>query len=164
MSIARVHAAQPSVLGADIVTVETDLSRGLYAFTIVGLPGKAVEEARDRLSSAIKNSGFKSPKSHNHKVVISLAPADLKKEGPLFDLPMAIGYLIASEEVKANIEKVLFLGELGLDGTLRAVRGVLPAVREAKKRGFTEVIVPKENALESALIRGIKTYGADDTP
>lgn len=160
MAVARVTAAQPSVLGADIVTVETDLSRGLYAFTIVGLPGKAVEEARDRLSSAIKNSGFTSPKSQNHKVVISLAPADLKKEGPLFDLPMAIGYLIASEEVKGDIEHTLFLGELALDGSLRPVRGILPVVREAARRGFTEVIVPIENTLESALIPDITTYGA----
>ncbi len=156
MAVARVFAAQPSVLGADIVTVETDLSRGLYAFTVVGLPGKAVEEARDRLSSAIKNSGFESPKSHNHKVVISLAPADLKKEGPLFDLPMAIAYLIAAEIVHADVEKCLFVGELALDGSVRMVRGVLPIVREAVRRGFTEVIVPYENSEESALIPGIR--------
>ena len=156
MAVARVFAAQPSVLGADIVTVETDLSRGLYAFTVVGLPGKAVEEARDRLSSAIKNSGFESPKSRNHKVVISLAPADLKKEGPLFDLPMAIAYLIASETVHADIEKCLFVGELALDGSVRRVRGILPIVREAARKGFTEVIVPYENREESALIPGIR--------
>lgn len=160
MSVARVFSAQPSVLGADIVTVETDLSRGLYAFSIVGLPGKAVEEARDRLSSAIKNSDFTSPKSHNHKVVISLAPADLKKEGPVFDLSMAIGYLVAAEEVRGDLEHILFVGELALDGTLRPVRGVLPIVREAARRGFTEVIVPKENATESALIPGITTIPA----
>lgn len=158
--VAQVFAAQPGVLGADIVTVETDLSRGLFAFAIVGLPGKAIEEAKDRLASAIKNSGFTSPKSTNHKVVISLAPADLKKEGPLFDLPMAIGYLIAAEEIRANIERTIFVGELALDGTLRPVRGVLPIVREAAKRGFTEVIVPLENCEESALIPGITTYGA----
>ncbi len=160
MAVARVFAAQPSVLGADIVTVETDLSRGLYSFTIVGLPGKAVEEARDRLSSAIKNSGFTSPKSHNHKVVISLAPADLKKEGPLFDLPMAIAYLVAAEEIKADVTHILFVGELALDGSLRPVRGVLPIVREAARKGFTEVIVPEENKDESALIPGIRTIPA----
>ncbi len=158
--VARVFAAQPSVLGADIVTIETDLSRGLYAFAIVGLPGKAVEEAKDRLASAIKNSGFTSPKSDNHKVVISLAPADLKKEGPLFDLGMAISYLIGAEEIHADVAHTLFLGELGLDGTLRPVRGVLPVVREAARRGFTEVIVPMENVSESALIPNIKTVGA----
>ncbi len=160
MAVARVHTAQPTILGADMVTVETDLSRGLFAFTIVGLPGKAVEEAKDRLSSAIKNSGFTSPKSENHKVVISLAPADLKKEGPLFDLPMALGYLLAHEEIRGNTEHTLFLGELALDGSLRPVRGVLPAVREAERRGFRYVIVPKGNVTESALIPGITTYGA----
>ncbi len=160
MAVARVHTAQPTILGADMVTVETDLSRGLFAFTIVGLPGKAVEEAKDRLSSAIKNSGFTSPKGENHKVVMSLAPADLRKEGPLFDLPMAIAYLLASEDIRGHIEHTLFLGELALDGSLRPVRGVLPAVREAVRHGFTEVIVPQENVVESALIPDIVTFGA----
>lgn len=155
MSIARVYAAQPSVLGADIITIETDLSRGLYAFSVVGLPGKAVEEARDRLSSAIKYSGFTSPKSHNHKVIIALAPADLKKEGPLFDLPMAVAYLLAAEEMRGDVSKRIFVGELALDGTLRPIRGVLPIVREAAKRGFIEAIVPYENREEAALIPNI---------
>ena len=155
MSVARVFSAQPSLMSADIVTIETDLSRGLFAFTIVGLPGKAVEEARDRVNSAIKNSGFDAPKSQNHKVVISLAPADLKKEGPLFDLPMAISYLIAAEVTHAQVEKIIFIGELSLDGALRPVRGVLPIVRKAKAAGFTEVVVPFENSEEAALIPGI---------
>lgn len=158
--VGRVFSAQPNVLGADIITIETDLSLGLYAFTIVGLPGKAVEEAKDRLSSAIKNSGFTSPKSTNHKVVISLAPADLKKEGPLFDLPMAIGYLLAAEEIRGDVSHTLLVGELALDGALRPVRGVLPITREAARRGFTEIIVPEENVEESALIPNIHTYGA----
>ncbi len=155
MNVARVYSAQPSLTLADIVTIETDLSRGLFAFTVVGLPGKAVEEARDRVNSAIKNSGFKSPKSENHKVVIALAPADLKKEGPLFDLPMAISYLIASGSVDADVRHSLFIGELALDGTLRPVRGVLPIVRKAKESGFTEVVVPFLNAEEAALIPDI---------
>jgi magnesium chelatase family protein len=155
-----VFSAQPSLVGANIVTIETDLSRGLFSFAVVGLPGKAVEEARDRVNSAIKNSGFKSPKSQNHKVVISLAPADLKKEGPLFDLPMAISYLISSEAISANVGKFLFIGELSLDGELRPVRGVLPIVRSAKEAGFEEMIVPYENKEESALIPGIKTIPA----
>lgn len=152
MGVSRVFAAQPSVLGADIVTIETDLSRGLYSFTVVGLAGKAVEEARDRLSSAIKHSGFSSPKSHNHKVVISLSPADLKKEGPLFDLPMAIAYLISAEEIRADVSSRIFVGELGLDGTLRPIRGVLPIVRAVAERGYREIIVPYENREEAALI------------
>lgn len=160
MSIARVFSAQPSLLGADIVTIETDLSRGLYAFSVVGLPGKAVEEARDRLASAIKNSGFESPKSKNHKVVMSLAPADIPKAGPLFDLPMAVAYLIAAEEIHADVSQTLFVGELSLDGTLRPIRGVLPIVREAARRGFHEIIVPYENRGESALIAGPRIIAA----
>lgn len=160
MSIARVFGAQPNITSADIVTLETDLSRGLFAFSIVGLPGKAVEEAKDRVNSAIKNSGFDAPKSHNHKIVISLAPADLKKEGPLFDLPMAISYLLASEYIHADVSCTVFLGELGLDGTLRPVRGVLPMVRNARERGFTEVVVPFENSAEAALIPDIRVIPA----
>ncbi len=156
MSVARVFSAQPSLMSADIVTIETDLSRGLFAFSIVGLPGKAVEEARDRVNSAIKNTDFDAPKSQNHKVVISLAPADLKKEGPLFDLPMAISYLIAAGIVHADVSKIIFIGELALDGTLRPVRGVLPIVRKAKSAGFTEVIIPTGNQEEAALIPGIR--------
>lgn len=156
MAVARVFSAQPSLTSADIVTLETDLSRGLFAFTIVGLPGKAVEEARDRVNSAIKNSNLPSPKSENHKVVISLAPADLKKEGPLFDLPMALSYLIAKEDIRADVSKILFIGELSLDGTIRPVRGVLPIVRKALSAHFSEVVVPYENREEAALISGIR--------
>jgi magnesium chelatase family protein len=160
MSVARVFSAQPSLTGADVVTIETDLSRGLFSFSVVGLPGKAVEEARDRVNSAIKNSGFKSPKSENHKVVISLAPADLKKEGPLFDLPMAISYLIASGTVSADVSKTIFIGELSLDGALRPIRGVLPIVRKARESGFIEVIVPRENTEEAALIHDVRIVPA----
>lgn len=161
MSIARVHTAQPGVLRGDIVTIEADLARGLYSFAVVGLAGKAVEEARDRVSAAIKNSGFKSPKSENQKIVISLAPADLKKDGPLFDLPIAIAYLLASGAIKATCDHTLFIGELSLDGTLRPVKGILPAVSAGKKAGFKEVIVPKENQEEAALIDGVNVFGAD---
>lgn len=160
MAVAHVFSAQPSVLSAEIVTIETDLSRGLYAFSVVGLPGKAVEEAKDRMSSAIKNSGFDSPKSQNHKVVISLAPADLKKEGSLFDLGMAIAYLIASDILTADVSKRMFIGELSLDGSLRPVCGVLPAVRAATQHGFTEIIVPFENREEAALIPNIRVTPA----
>lgn len=160
MAIARTMTAQPGVLRGDIVTIEADLSRGLYSFSVVGLPGKAVEEAKDRVSAAIKNSGFKSPKSDNHKIVISLAPADLKKDGPLFDLPIAIAYLLAAGAMKGDVEKTLLIGELSLDGSLREVRGVLSAVMTGKKAGFTEVIVPQENAAEAALIEGITVRGA----
>lgn len=160
MSVSRVFTIQPHVLDGSVVTVEADLSRGLHSFSIVGLAGKAIEEAKDRINAAIKHTGFKAPKSQNHKVVISLSPADLKKEGPLFDLPIAIAYLLASNEIKANPSGIIFVGELSLDGTLRKVKGVLPIVRAAKEAGFSEVIVPKENAEEAALVEDITIYGA----
>src|SRR5438046_2284659 len=100
MSFAKVFSAQSHLLKARIIDVEIDLSKGLYSFLVVGLPDKAVEESRDRIGAAIKNSGFTSPKHKNQKVVISLAPADLKKEGPSFDLGMALGYLLAADEIK----------------------------------------------------------------
>src|SRR5687767_8786613 len=100
MSIAKVYSAQTNLLSVSPVSVETDISRGLHAFTIVGLPDKAVEEARDRVSAAIKNSGFDSPKSKNQKVIVSLAPADIKKEGTAYDLAIALSYLVASSEIK----------------------------------------------------------------
>lgn len=159
MAFARVFSVQPQFPHSHIVSVEADLSRGLYAFNVVGLAGKAVEEARDRISSAIKHSGFEAPKSKNHKIVISLAPADVKKEGPVFDLAMALAYLLSAEEISADVEKVVLVGELGLDGTVRPVKGVLAASRAAKDAGFSSIIVPTINAEEAALVSGIAVYG-----
>ena len=144
MSFARVFSAQPSLLSAHMISVEADLSKGLNAFSVVGLPDKAVEEARDRMSAALKNSGFTSPKQTNQKTVIALAPADLKKEGPLFDVAIALSYLLARKDIEFNPEGKLFLGELSLDGMLRPVSGVLPIVRQAKEEGFKEIFVPHE--------------------
>ena len=162
MSFARVYSAQVNLLSGQIVTIETDLSKGLHSFSVVGLPDKAVDESKDRVSSAIKNSGFKSPKAKNQKIIISLSPADLKKEGPFFDLAIALSYMLASGDLKFNPEKKIFLGELGLDGTLRRIRGALPLVQEAKKMGFEEIYLPKENAVEAALVSGIIIYGANN--
>ncbi len=161
MSFARVYSAQVNLLSGQIVTIEVDLSRGLHTFNVVGLPDNAVNESKDRVSSAIKNSGFKSPKAKNQKIIVSLSPADLKKEGPFFDLAIALAYMLASEDLKFNPEKKIFLGELGLDGTLRRIRGALPLVQEAKRAGYEEIYLPKENAVEAALVEGIKIFGAD---
>jgi len=158
MSFARVFAAQPSLLGARVISVETDLSRGLYSFTVVGLPDKAVEESRGRVSAAIKNGGWKSPKQSNQKVVISLAPADTKKEGPIFDLSVALSYLLASNDIRFEPKRKLFLGELALDGTVRSVRGILSSIRQAAKEGFNEAYVPWENREEAALVSGVHVY------
>ena len=159
MSVSKIYSAQATLLSAQIIDIEVDLSRGLHSFSIVGLADKSVDESKDRVSAAIKNSGWKSPKNKNQKVVISLAPADVKKEGPLFDLPIALGYLLAAEEIEADVEKRLFIGELSLDGTLRAIKGALPITQMAKKKGFTEIFLPKDNADEAASIVGIKIYG-----
>ncbi len=158
---AKVYSAQPVYLSAELITVEADLSRGLHSFTVVGLPDKAVEESRDRVSAAIKNSDFPSPKSQNRKVVISLAPADIRKEGPAFDLPIALAYLIASGDIAFDPERKLFIGELSLDGEVRPVRGALAIAKAAKNAGFRSLFVPRKNAAEAALIPGIEVYGVE---
>jgi magnesium chelatase family protein len=159
MSFARVIGAQPAIPEAHIVHVEADVSRGLHAFAIVGLPDKAVEEARDRISAAIKHSGFTSPKSTNKKIVISLAPAALKKEGAAFDVAIALAYLLAEEEIAFDATHTLFAGELSLDGTVRSISGVLSMTLAARSYGCTQIIVPIENAAEAALVDGIDVYG-----
>jgi Predicted ATPase with chaperone activity len=142
MAVARVFTVQPHVLSGTVVSIETDISRGLHAFTVVGLAGKAVDEAKDRVGSAIKHTGFTSPKSKNQKVVISLAPADLKKEGPLFDLPIAVSYLTAAGEIRDDGAKRVFVGELGLDGSLRPVKGILNCIMAAKEAVTRSVCPP----------------------
>ena len=159
MSFSKVYSAQTNLLSVTPISVETDISRGLNAFTIVGLPDKAVEEARDRVSAAIKNSGFDSPKSKNHKIVISLAPAAEKKEGPSYDVAIALSYLVANKDINFDHEGKLFLGELSLDGKVRPVHGVLPIARFAKQNNFKELYVPMENVQEAALIDGVNIFG-----
>lgn len=158
MGFAKVQSAQPSLLGATMVTVEADLAKGLHTFTIVGLADKAVEESRDRVSAAIKNSGWKSPKQRNQKITIALAPADIKKSGPLYDLPIALCYLLAAGDIRFDVTQKLFVGELALDGKVRAVDGVLAIAIAAQKQGVRELYVPKENAQEAALIPGVTVY------
>ncbi|MBL8158245.1 YifB family Mg chelatase-like AAA ATPase [bacterium] len=159
---ARVFSAQPALPNAAPVSVECDIVKGLHAFTIVGLPDKSVEEAKDRLASAIKNSGLESPKRSNKKIVLSLAPAGLKKEGAVFDLPMALSFLLASEQVKFDPAGRLFAGELALDGEIRPIRGTLSIASIAQKEGFTDVYVPRTNADEAALISGLNIHPLDD--
>ncbi|MEK7536141.1 MAG: YifB family Mg chelatase-like AAA ATPase [Patescibacteria group bacterium] len=157
--LAKVHSAQVSGLKPDIIDVEVDISRGLKSFSIVGLPDKSVDEAKDRISAAIKNSGFSPPQKGNMKTIVSLAPADLKKEGPVFDLAIALAHLLATKEVRFDPKNKLFVGELGLDGTLRSVKGILLIAQKALKHGYKELYVPVENAAEAALIPGISVYG-----
>ena len=161
MSFSKTYTSQIHGLRAEIITIEVDLSNGLHAFSIVGLGDRAVEEAKDRMSAAIKNSGFTSPKQRNQKVVISLAPADTKKEGTSFDLAMAVCYLLASGDIKFDADKKIFIGELSLEGNIKTVRGILAMIRYAKEKGFESVFVPRKNAEEAALITEIKIYPVD---
>ena len=141
------------------VNVETDISNGLPAFEIVGLPDAAVKESKERIRSAIKNSGITMPSKH---IVVNLAPADVKKEGTHFDLPIALGILTASGQLEIeNGDECVFLGELSLGGTLRSVNGVLPMVISAYQSGIKKVFLPKENACEAAVVSGIEVYGAE---
>jgi len=161
MSFSRVYGAQTHLLKGKIVSIEVDISKNtLHSFTIVGLPDKAVEESKDRMSSALKNSGFTSPKNQNQKIVISLSPADLKKEGPYFDLAMALAYLLSAEEINFDPENKIFLGELSLNGELRPIKGALPLAQEAKRLGYKEIFLPIDNAKEAALVDGLEIYGA----
>ena len=146
-------------LNAYKVTVETDVLNGLPGFAIVGLPDTAINEARDRVRSAIKNSGFTFPAK---KVVINLAPADLKKEGSNFDLPIAMGLLTEESVLEEDkIKDYAFIGELSLDGTLRGVTGVLPLILGLKESGIKNIFVPKINAYEAALAGDINIFGAE---
>ncbi len=155
---AKVLAAQPIGAFAELVTVEADLTRGLHNFSIVGLADKAVEESRDRVSAAIRHSGYKPPKQQNKRIVLSLSPADLKKEGSHYDLPLALAYLIAAGDLKPLAEPTLFAGELALDGALRATKGILPQVLAAKRAGIRTVVVPPANAREASLAEGVTVY------
>ncbi|MBA7474973.1 Competence protein ComM [subsurface metagenome] len=144
-----------AVIGLEgaIVEVEVDISPGLPSFTIVGLPDAAVQEARERVRAAIRNSGCTFPMK---RIIVNLAPADLKKAGPAYDLPIALGILLSSEQVSADVSQTLILGELSLDGSLRHTNGVLPMVALAHEQGFSTVIVPDADAREASLIEGIK--------
>lgn len=155
----KVYSGAIVGLDAQLVEVEIDVSHGLRSFTIVGLPDKAVEESQERIESAIKNSKLLSPHQRTFRVLVNLAPADLKKEGSLYDLPIALAFLIASKQTNFNPSDKLFLGELSLDGKLRPIKGALSFALLAKQRGIKELILPIQNANEASLINEIKVIG-----
>lgn len=154
MGIAKVLSATTIGLDATKIEVEADLSNGLPSFLIVGLPDKAVEEAKERVRSAIKNSNLQFPAK---RITINLAPADVKKEGPIFDLAIAVAILDASGQVGGD-SKSMFVGELSLDGALRHTKGVLPIVHAAAKAGTTSIFVPDKNLREAEIVQGIDIY------
>ncbi len=154
--LAKVNSS--AVVGLDAVPVEVEVdisSRGLPSFTIVGLPDKAVEEARERVRSAILNSGAAFP---DHRITVNLAPADLPKEGPSYDLPIALGILIASEQIETDTTDAIFMGELSLDGRLRHTNGVLPQALLAQSKKLKRIFLPQINAKEAAILKGLKIY------
>ncbi|MFA5870511.1 MAG: YifB family Mg chelatase-like AAA ATPase [Candidatus Paceibacterota bacterium] len=159
MSVPKIFSAELEGIDAELVEVEADLHVGLHSFNIVGLADKAVSEAKERVDSALKNSGIKPPSKENRKITINLAPADTKKAGSRFDLAIALAYLLASEQVKPfNTTKSLFIGELSLDGTLRPISGALNVALLTKRIGLTSLFLPAQCAEEAAIVDGITIY------
>ncbi len=155
--LARVWSA--SIVGIDAVKVgvEVDVSGGLPGIVVLGLPDSAIQESRERVKATLKNAGFAFPM---RKIVINLTPADLRKEGPSFDLPISVGILAASEQVSPDLlGDYLFLGEVSLDGSLRPVAGVLPIAAAAQKMGIAGLVIPADNAQEAAVVEGLAVYG-----
>ncbi len=156
-NISKVYSAAIEGIEAKLIEIETDINVGLHSFNIVGLADKSLSEAKERVSSALKNSGVKPPTKENRKIIINLAPADLKKTGSHYDLGIAVGYLIATKQIKEfDSSDKIFVGELALDGSLRPISGALNISRMAKKGEFKEVFVPEANAAEAAIVDGVK--------
>ncbi len=155
--ISKVLSSATFGIDAYLIEVEIHCEKNLPSFTIVGLPDSAVKESRERVSAAIKNCGYNFPRK---KIIVNLAPADIKKAGSSYDLAIAVGILAANGEIeKIRLEKTVFLGELSLDSTLRSVRGALPIAVEAVKRGIKKLILPLESVSEASIVEGIEVYG-----
>jgi magnesium chelatase family protein len=159
MSVATTKSAHIVGLHAEGITVEVDISQGLYSFAIVGLPDKAIDESKDRIIAALKNTGLRNPKTENHKVTVSLAPAHIKKEGSHFDVPIALTYLIASKQLSVPKDIGWFVGELSLTGEILPMMGVLSIAECAKREGTYALYVPKANVEEASLVTGLLVYG-----
>lgn len=153
----KVFSSATYGIDAFIIEVETHSDKAVPGFAVVGLPDNAVKESRDRVIAAVKNTGIEFP---SRRITVNLAPADLKKEGSAFDLPIAIGVLSASEKIECvAMDECIILGELSLDGTLRKIKGALPIAFAAKKEGYKKIILPAESAKEASIVEGIEVYG-----
>jgi magnesium chelatase family protein len=151
--LAQVYTCAVIGLEGEIVNVEVDTGRGLPSFTLVGLPDAAIKESAERVRAAIKNSGLTMP---GGRITVNLAPADLRKAGPSYDLPIALGVLAAAEQVPVDtLQRALVVGELGLDGSVRHIRGVISVAALARQREFVRLFVPAQDAAEAALIPGV---------
>ena len=155
--LSKVNSCAVTGLEGTIIEVEVDSSRGLSSFMLVGLPDAAVKESAERVRAAIRNSGLSYPRN---RITVNLAPADLRKVGPAYDLPIALGMLIASEQISPEaLDSSLVLGELALDGAVRHVRGVLPMSALARDKGYHRIFVPVMDAQEAALVPGVEVIG-----
>ncbi len=141
-----------------LVEIEVGLIRGLPGFQIVGLPDQSINEAKERINFALNSISYKQPSKFNYRTSVNLAPAEIKKEGPQLDLPIALAFLKASGQLKNLPEDFIFLGELGFDGSLRKIKGTLPILISAKTKGFSKVILPQENLNEAKYINGLEIY------
>ncbi len=157
--VAKTYSMGAFGLEAFPVEVETDLSHGLPAFEVVGLPDAAVKESRDRVRAAMKNCGFDFPVG---RIIMNLAPADKRKEGPIYDLPLLLSLLKASGQLACDTDGAVFLGELSLSGEVRRIYGVLAMAVKAKEAGFTELFVPAANAREGSVIQGLRVYPVEN--
>lgn len=155
--LVKTYAAALQSINALTVTIEVSCSPGSY-FQLVGLPDATIKESQDRIISAVQCSGYRYP---GRRIVINMSPADLRKEGSAYDLPLAIGILAADEQIPSDrLSSLMIMGELSLDGTLRPIRGALPIAIQAREAGYEGLIVPKENALEAAVVNQLNVYGA----
>ncbi|MBI3741994.1 MAG: magnesium chelatase, partial [Chloroflexi bacterium] len=147
-----------AVVGLDgaLVDVEVDIAFGQAGLTVVGLPDTSVQESRERVRAAIRNSNLTFPSTK--RITVNLAPADLRKEGPAYDLPIAVAILLASEQLRADLSRVLIIGELSLDGLVRHTNGVLPMAALARAKGFSTLFVPAQDAPEAALVPDLNVY------
>ena len=153
--LAKVNSCAVVGLDGVLIKVEVDITNGLSAFNIVGLPDTAVQESKERVRSAIKNTSMPFPRI---RITVNLAPADIRKAGPAYDLPIAVGILLAQGSIFGEVEDAVFMGELSLDGSVRHVSGVLPMANLAQRTGYTTLFVPEDDAPEAALVEGVTVY------
>lgn len=157
--LVKTYGSAVSGINATTITVEVNIGQGVN-FHLVGLPDNAVKESQQRIDAALRNNGFKIP---GKKITINMAPADIRKEGSAYDLTLAVGILAASEQMKCpDIEKYIIMGELSLDGGLNPIKGVLPIAIKAREEKYKGIILPKQNALEAAIVNDLEVYGAEN--
>jgi len=157
--LVKTYGSAVSGIHATTITIEVDVAQGIKFF-LVGLPDNAVKESEQRIRAALKNNGYRIP---GKKITINMAPADIRKEGSAYDLPLAIGILAASQQIKSDkVGDYLIMGELSLDGGLQAIKGALPIAVKAREEGYKGIILPKQNAREAAIVSDFEVLGAEN--